>query len=137
MITRTANCVFYVIYLGFIESHAFLKLMLKYMHIWHVYPQNNNKNRRKMDMRKTFSSISPKTAFYLSNGSGRDSYIACNNGGMTIAKGANLTLDHGIERSSPLGGFPQHKGYYGKSPSIDSKYLFYHSDGTGRDSYVA
>ncbi|MDR3549127.1 MAG: hypothetical protein P4M11_12860 [Candidatus Pacebacteria bacterium] len=88
-------------------------------------------------MHQTLANISPKTAFYFSNGSGRDSYIAVNNGGMTVTKGAALALDHGKQTVlNREGGFPRPKGYVSKSPVIDAKHLFYHSDGSGRDSYV-
>ena len=35
-------------------------------------------------MNKTFTIFSPKTAFYFANGTGRDTYISVNNGGMTM-----------------------------------------------------
>ena len=39
-----------------------------------------------MDMRKTITAFYPKTAFYFANGTGRDSYIAVNNGGLTASR---------------------------------------------------
>ena len=84
-----------------------------------------------MDIKRSsngFCSISPKTQHYFSNGGGRDGYIATNSGGL-IAPIENKT-------TFELGTFMKSIQYKEKSPRIDSKGVYYHSDGTGRDSYV-
>lgn len=68
----------------------------------------------------------PKYASYFGDGSGRDKYIIMNNGGLTnedkkfFIRGAykNILMDH-----SP-------------KPQKNAVSFTYHSDGTGRDSYV-
>ncbi len=89
-------------------------------------------------MRRSYCNAAPKTAFYLTDGSGRDGYIAVNNGGMTISRPASLSLDNGTFCVRALGGFPSHRpGTSSRSVRLDSKFLFYRSDGSGRDTYVA
>ena len=44
------------------------------------------------DLGKTVSSFAPRTTFYFANGTGRDGYIAINNGGMTCAKPQGYTM---------------------------------------------
>ncbi len=52
-----------------------------------------------MEMQRNFCSITPKTTFYAVDGSGRDSYIAVNNGGMTAAKSSPFGIDCGTPSS--------------------------------------
>ena len=53
-----------------------------------------------MEFRKTYSAIAPKATFYFSDGTGRDAYIAINNGGLTVSKAGNTSVDHGTVLSS-------------------------------------
>ncbi len=70
--------------------------------------------------------MSPKYASYFGDGSGRDSYIVLNNGGLT-------STDKKYMMSRPFRNTIQNKN---KSPLKDAVSHTYHSDGTGRDSYV-
>jgi len=49
-----------------------------------------------MDMRKSTTNINAKTAFYFSDGTGRDSYIAINNGGMTASKSKGVVMESSL-----------------------------------------
>eukprot|EP00347_Sterkiella_histriomuscorum_P004546 403360052 len=71
-----------------------------------------------------------KATFYNANGSGRDTYIYSNNGGLTGAHQTNI--------QPPIGTFssPMKKHVTVKRPLINSKSIHYHSNGTGRDSYI-
>ena len=82
-----------------------------------------------------------KATFYNPNGSGRDTYIYSDNGGFTVA--------HQPSQQPPIGtsflplplligtfGSPSKHPIAVKRPVINSKTLNYHSDGTGRDSYI-
>ncbi|KAL4453023.1 hypothetical protein ABPG73_002308 [Tetrahymena malaccensis] len=73
--------------------------------------------------------VNPKTSFYYSNGTGRDSYIMHDNGGTVKAK-SNY-------------GYPQPSRYIKTSngprsykPQSDNKVVHYISDGSGRDNYI-
>jgi hypothetical protein len=69
-----------------------------------------------------------KTVYYQTNGSGRDSYIKANNGGMTQHFKPN--------DAPPIGTFSSKRTYFSPSPVVASKTVYYKSDGSGRDSYV-
>ena len=71
-----------------------------------------------------------KTILYQNDGSGRDSYIYNNNGGNTVPNDLKGTLNSGAIMGKKMPESIQ------RSPSIQSKCLFYQVDGTGRDSYI-
>lgn len=67
----------------------------------------------------------PKYASYTGDGSGRDSYVTVNNGGL-----ANNEKKYMMWRPNKMPQPHDPKPNY-KPPAVN-----YHSDGTGRDSYV-
>ena len=69
---------------------------------------------------------SPKYASYFGDGSGRDSYVVTNNGGLT-------NVDKGGMTRRP---FKNTLKTMNMSPSKDSMTVHYKSDGSGRDTYV-
>ena len=81
-----------------------------------------------MDSKSPFVSTA-KTIFYNSNGSGRDSYILTNHGGMVAPRLPNIQPENGSMNCKEI-----HMRTI--SPTIHSKPVHYASDGTGRDSYI-
>jgi hypothetical protein len=74
-------------------------------------------------MRRTSN---PKYASYSGDGSGRDTYIVLNNGGLTSNdKSFMMNRNHKSNKSG-----------YCPSPQKDAVSFKYHPDGTGRDGYV-
>ena len=69
-----------------------------------------------------------KTIFYTSNGTGRDSYIHSNSGG--------LCATHNNNNQPPVGTMDHRHAPRNTMRVIHSKPVYYHSNGTGRDSYV-
>lgn len=69
-----------------------------------------------------------RAKFYHSDGTGRDGYIANDNGGLT------QQIDRC--RQPPVGGFHSFKLKRAFKPSSSHKTLHYISDGSGRDNYV-
>jgi len=70
--------------------------------------------------------FSPKYLNYFGDGSGRDTYVVTNNGGsMNSSK-------HGMLRRP----FKNTLHNRDLSPKLEAMPVNYHSDGTGRDSYV-
>ena len=69
-----------------------------------------------------------KPSSYAVNGTGRDSYIAIDNGG----------LYRGYEPypAADIGTFSQKKRNINSLATIESKHVGYTSNGTGRDSYI-
>lgn len=73
----------------------------------------------------------PKVSHYLADGSGRDSYVITNNGGLTAGRLWNqkdsktffMTSQKYFKRESP-------------SPRKEAMPFEYRSDGSGRDSYI-
>ena len=65
---------------------------------------------------------------YFSDGTGRDTFVKGDNGGFFKAY-------HPVP-ASPVTTFYTKKEYTPPAPVIKSRGVFYHSDGTGRDSYV-
>eukprot|EP00831_Metopus_contortus_P085041 TRINITY_DN9792_c0_g1_i1.p1 TRINITY_DN9792_c0_g1~~TRINITY_DN9792_c0_g1_i1.p1 ORF type:complete len:277 (-),score=27.24 TRINITY_DN9792_c0_g1_i1:6-836(-) len=73
-------------------------------------------------------SIPAKSLHYFSNGTGRDGYISSNSGGLIAPRKVSLP---------PISGsFPRSPYYRERSPRMEAKGVFYHSNGTGRDSYI-
>lgn len=76
--------------------------------------------------RQATVSMTPKTLYYKTDGTGRDLYIACDSGGHFKANeklGSRPTsASMKVRPITPL--------------SIGVKSLHYHSDGTGRDAYI-
>ena len=68
----------------------------------------------------------PKYVSYFGDGSGRDSYVIVNNGGLTSEIKPNLMRRPFINTNRDLN----------KSPHKEAMTITYHSDGSGRDSYV-
>ncbi|EGR30642.1 hypothetical protein IMG5_127460, partial [Ichthyophthirius multifiliis] len=73
--------------------------------------------------------LEAKVIHYLSNGSGRDSYISRTNGG--IFKG-RPDDPKGFE----IGTFGERRLYKTINNNLPAKHIHYHNDGTGRDNYV-
>lgn len=83
-----------------------------------------------------------KPLFYHSDGTGRDSYIVRNNGGL-LSQNMLRNFDNAVSGSlkpslipMKLGRSPVPQGGRCSMPAIEDKFVHYHSDGTGRDSYV-
>ena len=81
-----------------------------------------------MDRFNTFSNTA-KTIFYNPNGTGRDTYIHSNHGGLSIPRMRNTQPEKGSMNCKEL-------HMMTVSPFIHSKPVHYHSNGTGRDSYI-
>ena len=73
-------------------------------------------------MCRTFN---PKYASYMGDGSGRDSYVTVNNGGLT-----------GDEKKYMMWRPTKMPQQYNPRPFKPAPSMAYRSDGTGRDSYV-
>lgn len=71
--------------------------------------------------------FSPKYVNYFGDGSGRDTYAVVSNGGLT-------NVDKKYMMSRPFRNTFQNRIH--ASPLKDAVSFTYHSDGTGRDSYV-
>ena len=78
-------------------------------------------------MMKTTNSV----AFYNTNGSGRDQYIACNNGGFTSTHSNAGGIESGTFQKLAKRNIDVQVGI--KSPS---KRFHYNLDGSGRDTYI-
>ncbi|CDW73703.1 UNKNOWN [Stylonychia lemnae] len=76
-----------------------------------------------------YASITPKPIFYKTNGTGRDTYIETNNGG--------LTQDKYLAKFPSIGTFGQnnHLRIAERKPNLGHRISLYRADGTGRDSY--
>lgn len=72
----------------------------------------------------------PFTTNYHINGTGRDSYIAADNGGFYIRSEASKAADLGTFMNTK----PKFAHNYNRS--IPQKYVFYTTNGSGRDSYI-
>lgn len=72
--------------------------------------------------------IAPKTNYYHSNGSGRDTYILEDSGGLTIKRNSKPLIPS--SRFMKFG--DNSKPVY----SSNAKIIHYASDGTGRDVYI-
>jgi hypothetical protein len=70
--------------------------------------------------------FSPKYANYFGDGSGRDSYVVTNNGGLA-------NIDKVGMLSRPYRNTLRNRNH---SPQKEPLPVYYHSDGSGRDSYV-
>jgi hypothetical protein len=68
----------------------------------------------------------PKYASYMGDGSGRDTYVVLNNGGLT-------NCDKNYMMSRP---FRRTQQNFNPSPQKEATAHKYQSDGSGRDSYV-
>jgi hypothetical protein len=80
-------------------------------------------------MSKIFQ-IAGKTRIYNTDGTGRDTYIGFNNGGNTKQyEPAKAWRQGHLSQTAYNVGFP-------KQQSAATKNVHYHSDGTGRDSYI-
>ena len=82
--------------------------------------------------RIAYSPVNAKSMFYQSNGSGRDSYIIHDNGG-SYAPHFKLQREN---RQTTVTVANQPNRIRPQSASGEPKSLRYHSNGTGRDSYV-
>lgn len=76
--------------------------------------------------RYSYTSVQPKSVQYRTNGSGRDTYIATNNGGYykinTSLFNRVPTSLYSSKTSTPVLPMP--------------KSIRYHTDGSGRDTYI-
>ena len=81
-----------------------------------------------MDHFKFYSSLPPIYKQYISDGSGRDSYITLESGGFikTVPKGEAFARK---ASSSP-------RKFSPPFPRIEPSSVYYHSDGSGRDFYI-
>ena len=78
------------------------------------------------DLTKTSIGMA-KPIYYPSNGTGRDSYITINNGGLNVPFEPNVY---------DVGSFNQKHSMSVNVPRIESKRVYYTSNGYGRDSYI-
>lgn len=76
-------------------------------------------------LKRTFD---PKYTHYSVDGQGRDTYINSNNGGLMTSKVKNAPF------KQPYKG---KLAFFAPAPRSDSWGLTYHSDGSGRDYYIA
>eukprot|EP00347_Sterkiella_histriomuscorum_P015687 403356075 len=79
-----------------------------------------------------YASISPKPVYYRVNGTGRDTYIDFNSGG--------LIADKQIAQFPSIGTFGNNNHLGGgrvfeKRPNLGNKVILYRANGSGRDSY--
>ena len=79
-----------------------------------------------------------KVSFYRSDGTGRDSYIKSNNGGLLSKDRIHQLAQPRPEKNR---NFSFCKGTYGRHPysynlANPKKFVHYVSDGSGRDFYV-
>jgi hypothetical protein len=81
-------------------------------------------------MSKIFQ-IAGKTRIYNTDGTGRDTYIGFDNGGNTAKYAPAQAWRKGEMSQTAGGGFG-----FPKQQSTATKNVHYHSDGTGRDSYI-
>ena len=96
-----------------------LKLDLRVRFIWTIFDY----------MTSAHPAISPKSQFYKSDGTGRDIYIAHNNGGLSAS---NLPVPELLVSS-----FRPKRFVSTPATSVSLKTVRYSSNGTGRDSYIA
>ena len=68
------------------------------------------------------------TVHYHTNGTGRDQYIVRDNGGFSAM--------HEPVRHPEVGSFVPKRRVADIAPQIHAKPMYYHSNGTGRDSYI-
>ena len=76
-----------------------------------------------------YRTYNPKWATYLGDGSGRDSYIIFNNGGLNELRQYNGSQHNGFN----LGTMPTQKSV---TPVKEATAFDYTPDGSGRDSYI-
>ena len=81
-----------------------------------------------MHSKTTSHRILPKTLYYTSDGTGRDSYIGFNSGGLC----ANVEgTSAGGRREMFFGDMKRNYQNH-----FNPKIIHYHSDGSGRDKYI-
>ena len=85
-----------------------------------------------MDAHK-FPSMNPKKVFLHNNGTGRDTYVTVDNGGTVNTKIRSTGLQCKTKQIRTSMATKPHQMI---RPRQDAKVVGYHSDGTGRDSYV-
>lgn len=79
--------------------------------------------------RATYRGQAVHTTNYQTNGTGRDTYIVRDNGGFFAMYEPN--------RQADIGTFsPGKRQFKAVAPVMTAKAVQYHSDGTGRDSYI-
>lgn len=78
--------------------------------------------------RVTFPQKAGQTVHYQTNGTGRDSYIVRDNGG--FCKMYNPV------KWPEVTSFTKKRQHVAPAPVMPAKPVYYHSDGTGRDSYI-
>jgi hypothetical protein len=76
----------------------------------------------------TFPQKAAQTVHYQTNGTGRDSYIVRDNGGFCKMSSA--------VKWPEVKSFVQKRHYNPNAPQMVAKPVYYHSNGTGRDSYI-
>ena len=70
-----------------------------------------------------------KTIMYQVNGTGRDSYISFNNGGLIEPRKENKYITSTFETSQPK--------RFTTFPALTGKKMVYKTDGSGRDTYIS
>lgn len=78
--------------------------------------------------RTTYRGTAVHTTNYQTNGTGRDTYIVRDNGGFFAM--------YEPCRQGDIGTFSPKRQYKAVAPVMTAKAVQYHSDGTGRDSYI-
>ena len=77
---------------------------------------------------RPFSSIQPKSNYYRDDGTGRDLYITCNNGG--------LYQERRTVPEYPVSSFRPKRSWKSNVTNSSHKKVRYNSNGSGRDSYI-
>ncbi|CAG9315294.1 unnamed protein product [Blepharisma stoltei] len=83
-----------------------------------------------MDAGSLYRTFMPKYTHYSNDGNGRDKYISVNNGGFI---NSGPSSPSGFKSSNPS----PNRRFFSPAPRLASPVFKYHSDGSGRDFYIA
>ena len=84
-----------------------------------------------------YKGLSPRTNFYLQNGTGRDTYITYDNGGLVAPnKNAIKIKSFWRDTTNKMSLTSRSFGKLEPVPKLKPKVVQYNCDGSGRDNYV-
>ncbi|CAG9312453.1 unnamed protein product [Blepharisma stoltei] len=83
-----------------------------------------------MESMALYRTFMPKYTHYSSDGGGRDNYISANNGGFISSSPTQSLSFNGT-------GLGKNRRFYSPVPKLPAPITKYHSDGSGRDIYIA
>ncbi len=84
-----------------------------------------------------FKGLSPKTNFYNTNGTGRDTYITYDNGGNVVPNlGALRLKSYYRDGPNQISLTSRSRLQTEPNPKLKPKVVQYNCDGSGRDNYV-